>query len=449
MASIYFDITNIIDYAQRNSTVIGIPRVQLNIISLLSRKHGSQIRCAFFDYKRRVMREFDPAELNLGFEFNSENLLHSLNLLQASRFPSKGQVKGYLRQFAHNKVLRTWKKIDVYCAAAFSPARLAKMGLRSAANASQGRKVNVADLGEIPVTATYVCLGAIWMFSELWAFGRAHKQRGGAVIQLVYDLIPFRFPEYYTPREPPAFANWINEALEYTTRFACISKWTDNDLREYATKRGHTVVSKPVPLAHEFGGFDRTTPATCTANVASLENVEYVLCVGSIEHRKNNLALLRIWQQLRTELPSLPLLVFAGKYGRGGAEFQAALAADAELTKSVRLIHSPSDADLAWLYQHCLFTAFPSQFEGWGLPVGEAAWFGKYTVATNATSVPEVCGDLIDYVDPFDVESIKAGIKKPLTDRTYLRQREAAIRSATLRSWQDVADDIYEFVVRH
>jgi glycosyltransferase involved in cell wall biosynthesis len=102
----------------------------------------------------------------------------------------------------------------------------------------------------------------------------------------------------------------------------------------------------------------------------------------------------------------LPLLVFPGKYGRGGAEFQSLLASDADLAQSVRVLRSPSGADLAWLYQHCLFTVYPSQFEGWGLPVGEAARFGKYCVASLTTLVPEVCGDLLVYVDPHDSQSI-------------------------------------------
>ena len=59
----------------------------------------------------------------------------------------------------------------------------------------------------------------------------------------------------------------------------------------------------------------------------------------------------------------------------------------------MRIVDSPSDRELAYLYQRCLFAAYPSLYEGWGLPVGEAAWFGKYVISSNATSLPEVCGD--------------------------------------------------------
>jgi glycosyltransferase involved in cell wall biosynthesis len=94
-----------------------------------------------------------------------------------------------------------------------------------------------------------------------------------------------------------------------------------------------------------------------------------------------------------------------------------------------------------------LFTAYPSQYEGWGLPVGEAAWFGKFCVASHVTSIPEVCGDLIDYVDPSNMGSIKAAVKRVLVDRDYLRERERAIASAELRTWSRVADEIYQSIL--
>jgi glycosyltransferase involved in cell wall biosynthesis len=306
--------------------------------------------------------------------------------------------------------------------------------------------VSVKAIDRLPADAVYICLGASWWFPQVWEFAAKHKTAGGTVVQMVYDLIPLVFPEYYTPREPPAFIAWLNRSLEYATRFVCISEWTANDLRKYASEHDANQLVRAVPLAHEFVGFDRTTRIEKSAALSQFDSQEYVLCVGTIEYRKNNLAMLQIWQQLLAELgDQLPLLVFAGKYGKGGAEFQEFLGKDAQLAQKVRVVHAPSDLDLAWLYQNCLFTAFPSQFEGWGLPVGEAAWFGKYCVASHATSIPEVCGDLIDYVDPDDLANIKAGIKRPIVDRDFLKQREVRIANAKLRSWSDVADDIYRF----
>jgi glycosyltransferase involved in cell wall biosynthesis len=195
-------------------------------------------------------------------------------------------------------------------------------------------------------------------------------------------------------------------------------------------------------------GFERSAKPDVPAPLSFLSDTRFVLCVGTIEHRKNGVALLEAWRKLIEELgDQVPLLVFAGKYGTGGAEFQAYLTQHGELSRYVDVIHAPSDSDLAWLYQSCLFTTLPSLIEGWGLPVGESAWFDKFCVASHATSIPEVCGDLMDYVDPNDVESIRAGLRRPITDPAYLRQREIGIVQAPLRRWFDVAEDIYRCAI--
>jgi glycosyltransferase involved in cell wall biosynthesis len=99
---------------------------------------------------------------------------------------------------------------------------------------------------------------------------------------------------------------------------------------------------------------------------------------------------------------------------------------------------------LAWLYKYCLFSIFPSHVEGWGLPVGESAWFGSLCVASNASAIPEVCGELMDYVDPADTADITRAVRRLITDRDYLQQRKAMIARATLRRWSDVAGDLYD-----
>ena len=91
------------------------------------------------------------------------------------------------------------------------------------------------------------------------------------------------------------------------------------------------------------------------------------------------------------------------------------------------------------MYQDCLFTIFPSLAEGWGLPVGEAAWFGKYSIVSSSSSLPEVLGDLVDYIDPDDCAGMVRSLRRILNNSDYRMQKEQAIGSARLRSWKEVA----------
>jgi glycosyltransferase involved in cell wall biosynthesis len=165
--------------------------------------------------------------------------------------------------------------------------------------------------------------------------------------------------------------------------------------------------------------------------------------VGTLEIRKNGALLLRAWLRLLADLgDQTPMLVFAGRRGWLLDEFDALLAQHPQLQRFVKVVSQPSDQELSRLYSGCLFTVFPSLYEGWGLPIGEAAWFGKFCIASNASSMPEVCGDLIDYVDPNDFEDLYHKVRRAIREPDYIRQREARIKQAPLRSWSDVSRNI-------
>lgn len=444
MTRIYFDVTDVIEYSRRNNTVIGIPRVQLNTIFSLARKHKGDIYGLYFDYERNGIYEFVPDAPDTGFEFNGEQLLVDLGLVQSYGFlPGRTHIKSYLKRYEHNKLLRTLRKCDIYLSAILLRPRLRAMGLYPKVLHPQCPMLT-SRIEQLHKDDIYVCMGSAWWHPQMWEFAALHRARGGNTVQMIHDLIPVFYPQYYSAKESQIFVEWLNHCLDHVAEFICVSKSTARDLREFAAKRNLQPNITSIPLAHEFPGMGRDTRATPSQRVSNLRNLRFVLCVGTIEHRKNNLMMLEVWKQLlETSHGDVPSLIFAGKYGRGGAEFKDRLAADPQLAKHVLVIHAPTDGDLAWLYQQCVFTIYPSTYEGWGLPVGEAAWFGKYCIASRATSVPEVCGNLADYVDPYDSSAIKAAISRALADRDYLQLKEEAIKTAKLRTWQDLADDIY------
>jgi glycosyltransferase involved in cell wall biosynthesis len=199
---------------------------------------------------------------------------------------------------------------------------------------------------------------------------------------------------------------------------------------------------KSWPLAHEFEGYERNEKCLESLQPERLKKIQrpFVLCVGTIEVRKNGVALLKVWQRLLKELgDKTPQLVFAGKYGWKIEAFKKLLQEDLSLQQAVTIIPQATDADLAVLYQNCLFFVYPSLVEGWGLPIGEAAWFGKYSVVSSSSSLPEVCGDLVDYVDPININECTQSIKRAVLDHDYRKHHENNIAAASLRSWKDVA----------
>src|SRR5690606_10338630 len=130
-------------------------------------------------------------------------------------------------------------------------------------------------------------------------------------------------------------------------------------------------------------------------NVLNDSRVPYALCVGVLSARKNVWTLANVWMQLHSRLGvETPRLIFAGKRGGRIDDFDDLIRATGSLYGYIRIIESPSDDELAYLYRNCLFSIFPSYIEGWGLPIGECLWFGRPVVCSSTSSMPEVGGDL-------------------------------------------------------
>lgn len=448
---LYFDVTDIVEYAHHNSRVSGIQRVQARAIASMAARHGERIRCTFVHPQDRRVYTFTASDVFAGSEFSSMLLLYRLGFASRRRFPRKAEIKKYLIPYKHNKLLRAVKKTQVYLAALLSPERVKRLGVQHEYIGSREKVAHREVVDLIAADSRLVFLGANWTYPELIDFSQRHLEQGGDVIQMIYDLIPDRAPEFCSDSLVSSFRNFLRNTPTFASRFMCISDWSRKEYLEFLASMHVQKEVVTVPLAHEFEGYARNDRSARPddAHVARLAGTRYVLCVGTLERRKNGISLLRVWSRLASRLgDKLPTLVFAGKYGQGIDEFLDELRSQPVLKERVRLINNPSDRDLAFLYQHCLFTAFPSLYEGWGLPVGEAAWFGKYCIASSATSLPEVCGDLSDYVDPHDVDQLADAVERTVLDPTRLAAKEAAIRAHALRTWSDVADDIFTFVTR-
>jgi glycosyltransferase involved in cell wall biosynthesis len=453
MKRIFFDITDIVEYARGHSQVSGIQRVQARVIAELAKKHGGErIVCTFWN---SATKEYNQVPADGVFDdaaFDPRALLSRLGATKEYRLLDKGDVKRFLQKYNNRKIYRGVRKLDLYLSALLCPGRLSRLGFKHAGARPVAKALSLKKIDQIPAGDVLVFLGANWSNADVLDIGRRHRGNGGHVVQMIYDLIPYVQPKYFTSGLIGAYKDFLVGTPDYVSGYLCISDWTKKDLESFLSGVPNYAPSvRSVPLAHEFSGFPRNATNVQPDDHTLLswaKSKKYVLCVGTVEVRKNGANLLRAWQRIlasgRTDVPTL---VFAGKYGWKISEFTGLLEGDPLLSAHVKVIAGPSDRDLAFLYEHCLFTMYPSFYEGWGLPVGEAAWFGKFCIGSSATSVPEVCGDLIDYVDPDSVSDIAERIAFALDNPGYVVEKEKRLRESPMRSWSDVSDLILDHVL--
>ena len=172
-----------------------------------------------------------------------------------------------------------------------------------------------------------------------------------------------------------------------------------------------------------------------------------MLCVGTIESRKNIWRLAQAWKRLaRRDDVDVPRLVLAGKPGWLVEGFLEWMRVSAWLEGWIQFVNAPTERERDYLYRNCLFSVTVSTYEGWGLPIGESLWHGKTAVVSNVSSMPEVGGDMVEYCNPHSINSIHDACLRLIADEARRAELEHRIAETRLRTWDDVANDYIEAV---
>lgn len=262
--------------------------------------------------------------------------------------------------------------------------------------------------------------------------------RGGRVAT-VHDLTPVRFPEL-CHRDTLAYPALIRRALaggawihtpSAAVRDEVIAAFGADPDRVVAIHHG-----LDLPLARPG---DPETEAAAGRRLAG--SPRYVLAVGTIEPRKDLPSLLRAIDALAGDHPDLTL-VHAGAAGWGAAAFDQALQAMRHRDR-VRSLGPVDDRSLAALYAGATVFAYPSVYEGFGLPVLEAMAAGLPVVTTDVPAVVEAAGSAAATVAVGDVDALAGAIERCWTDAGHRAELiERGRRRATQFDWDRTTDAV-------
>jgi glycosyltransferase involved in cell wall biosynthesis len=246
--------------------------------------------------------------------------------------------------------------------------------------------------------------------------------RTGPAVVTVHDVAFLRYPENLTP-ESRRYYGQVRRAIESAERTIVVSAATARDLAELlgvGTERARVIHNGLDPAFRVLAD-----PAK-TARVRARWGLErpYVLFLGTLEPRKDVPTLLRALAAVRAEHPDLLLALV----GRRGWLYEPIFAAieSLGLHDAVRTIEEVADADLPPLFDGAEAFAFPSLYEGFGLPALQALARGVPSVVADTSSLPEVVGEAALRFPPGDHEALAACLLRLLEDdalRADLRAR--------------------------
>lgn len=262
----------------------------------------------------------------------------------------------------------------------------------------------------------------------------------------VHDLTALLYPETHTLKVRWSLLPFLGRSLDAARRVVAVSEATARDLAFHFPEAAARVrvVGEGVEPAFRPAAEDEV--AAIRAELGAPEG--YLLYVGTLEPRKNVGALLDAWQALRAEdEEGTPPLVLAGGYGWGSR----ALLRRIEALRGEGVVHlgRVERARLVRLFQGARVFAYPSLYEGFGLPPLEAMACGVPVVAGDSSSLPEVVGDAGLLVPPRDPGALHHALARVLGDPALAadlgtRGRERAARftwSAAAAAMDQVFDE--------
>jgi glycosyltransferase involved in cell wall biosynthesis len=290
-------------------------------------------------------------------------------------------------------------------------------------------------------------LGAAWWLPDqlrLWREWRsAHGLRLGF---LFYDAIPLLVPEHCAEDLVRQFAEYVAAICLHADLVVAISRRSAEDF-----ERLRRLVLLGVEIPVEVLGLDAPLPAVAGEPRLPPRERPYVLCVSTIESRKNQLLVLQAWLTLlrRHGEGAMPDLLLVGRQGFGAEPALRLLSAAPELRRRAVWLPDVGDADLACLYQGCLFAIFNSFYEGWGMPVTEALSQGRLVLAPDHSSLREAGGEAALYFEPQNEPDLAAQAWRLIRDAEWRTAREAAIaKGRPLRSWREIAESLQGMALR-
>lgn len=433
MSKIWFNVTTSFNW---HGPVVGIVRTEVEILNKLKTIYETQLRLCVFDGLRFV-------EISESDYLKKEIPIQSIDLRRNSDLCLKGLKKLKYKLKKGNSIYHLTPKF-------FRPLFWKAPPSDRTTHHSVGSVLDVSKVISIfEKQDVFITFGADWN-DGLSKYYYHMRGKGVKVISCCYDIIPILMPQCCLHTTANVFKEYFIEVSEGAEVIMCISKKSRDDLNNILYELGARI---PCLEIMRLGSthHEEKKDLSMGDSVSSLLNSEYILYVSTIERRKNHETLYKVYHRLISQgkKAKLPKLVFVGMSAWGVQDLLNDINNDPLTKDHILMLGRVNEFELEQLYKNCLFTVFPSLYEGWGLGVAESLQHGKFVIASTEGSLPEVGGDLVWYEDPWNVRGWADKIESLLDSRELLNSLSQNIENNYKPlTWIDTVEDISRTVNR-
>jgi glycosyltransferase involved in cell wall biosynthesis len=264
-------------------------------------------------------------------------------------------------------------------------------------------------------------------------------RRATRTLLTVHDLSFLHYPEAFVPTLRRYLERVVPRSVARADHVLADSEATRADLIAHLGTAPEKVDVLYSGVDPRFGPESKAGERERLEKRYGVGDQPYILSVGTVQPRKNYTRLIRAFASLRAEAQ---LLIAGGK----GWLYEE-IVAEAEEHEAVHLLGFVEDEDLPALYRNAALFAFPSLYEGFGLPVLEALACGTPVVCSDASSLPEVAGNAALLVDPLDIDVLTEAMARVLGDAD-LRQAMIArgLQQAARFTWERAARQLLDML---
>ena len=255
-------------------------------------------------------------------------------------------------------------------------------------------------------------------------------------VMTLHDLTHIYHPETQPQDRLRAIDKTLPYALEHAAQIICVSESTAAQAISYYGINPERISITPLGVSSRF------RPYTSGQSHALLQSLGlsyrgFILCVGTLEPRKNLELVFGAIKQLSISFLKKYPIILCGSQGWGSV---SKTLERLERQGLIRRVGYLPEMDLCLLLSAARMLVFPSLYEGFGLPVVEAMASGTPVITSNCSAMPEVGGDAVMYINPHDSAELANAIQLLEADTSvWHEKRDAGLERAKNFNWKHTA----------